>query len=213
MKNERITAANTISKKKGMPAGKLLALVLALLVAAGAIGGTLAYFTDADEEQSTITVGSVDITLTETEAEYVMVPGVPVNKDPAVTVAAESSDCWVFALLQPTGNFDQYVSFLPNTDAWTQLPTGNGSTLLYIKADTAAEKGVPFSLLKRGSLTDNGITYTWADNQVLVYPWVDNDMMQAINGGDAVLQITAYAIQTVGFDTPEAAWAELQGET
>ncbi|MBR5502169.1 MAG: SipW-dependent-type signal peptide-containing protein [Oscillospiraceae bacterium] len=213
MKNERITVANTISKKKGMPAGKLLVLVLALLVTAGVVGGTLAYFTDDDEVNKTVTVGSVDITLTETEAEFVMVPGVPVNKDPSVTVAADSSDCWVFALLQPSADFEEYVTFNPNTDAWTQMPTGNGSTLLYIKADTAAEKGVPFSLLKGGSLTDSGITYSWADNQVLVYPWVSNEMMQAVGRGDCVLQITAYAIQTVGFDTPEAAWAELQGET
>ncbi len=72
---------------------KILALVLCVaMLAIAVVGGTLAYFTDADEKTNTFTVGNVDITLTEpkweesgkAEAEDVY-PGEALAKDPTVT--------------------------------------------------------------------------------------------------------------------------------
>ncbi len=46
---------------------KILALVLCLVLALTAIGGTLAYFTDTEEAVNTFTVGNVDIQLLESQ--------------------------------------------------------------------------------------------------------------------------------------------------
>lgn len=78
---------NEIMKKKIVT----LSLVVAL-AATAVIGGTLAYFTDTDEKTNVLTVGNVDITLTEPnwdktgskDAEDAY-PGEPLAKDPTVT--------------------------------------------------------------------------------------------------------------------------------
>lgn len=89
---------------------KILALILALVLVVGAvIGGTLAYFTDKTAvKENTFTVGKVDIDLEEPlwdEAGYdeegpVLMPGVYVDKDPTVTVAEDSEDCYLFVNIE-----------------------------------------------------------------------------------------------------------------
>ena len=71
---------------------KTLALVLALtLLVAGVVGGTLAWLTDQTAEvKNTFTVGDINIGLTETTADYKMVPGNTIAKNPTVTVKADS---------------------------------------------------------------------------------------------------------------------------
>ncbi len=72
---------------------KMLIIVLSVaLLAAGAIGATLAYFTDTEEAANTFTVGNVDIELSEpnwdeqgSEDAPEVYPGEPLAKDPTVT--------------------------------------------------------------------------------------------------------------------------------
>ncbi len=67
-------------------------ILVAALAATAVIGGTLAYFTDTEEKTNVLTVGNVDITLTEPnwdesgskDAEDAY-PGEPLAKDPTVT--------------------------------------------------------------------------------------------------------------------------------
>lgn len=85
----------------------VLTLVLALvLVAALAVGGTLAYFTDNDAEQNVFTMGHVDINLDESQdggtsweetgLRYEKVlPGDTKDKMARVTVLDGSADCYV----------------------------------------------------------------------------------------------------------------------
>lgn len=80
---------------------KVLALSLALsLFAITIVGGTLAYFMDSDSEINTFTVGNIDIDLTEPswnqQEEHKLMPGKLIPKDPTVTVAEDSQDCYVF---------------------------------------------------------------------------------------------------------------------
>lgn len=89
----------------------ILSLVLALtLVAALAVGGTLAYFTDNDTETNTFTMGKVDINLKESnendtngnpvwdedglEYENVL-PGAKPDKLARVEVLSGSADCYI----------------------------------------------------------------------------------------------------------------------
>lgn len=102
---------------------KLITMLSALtLVAVVGIGATLAYFTDSKEIANVVTMGHVEIGLTETEVEYDeetgeyvqkdektiteeglefddVIPGQTVPKDPTITVSKSSADCYVRALV------------------------------------------------------------------------------------------------------------------
>ena len=97
---------------------KLVAMVTAIaLVGAVGIGSTLAYLSDTtDEVVNTVTVGTVGITLDESDVVYedgtgyiasgdarvtendydLIVPGDSIYKDPVVHVASDSKECYVF---------------------------------------------------------------------------------------------------------------------
>ena len=96
-----------MSKRKIM----LLAAALVMVAVLG-IGGTLAYFTDEDEEINTFTVGNVDIDLDEpnwdedgsVDAPDVY-PGEPLAKDPTVTNVGKNP-CFVRVKVE---GLDQFV--------------------------------------------------------------------------------------------------------
>ena len=86
----------------------LLTLCAVLLVTASVLG-TMAYLTSTDEVVNTFTVGSVAITLDETDVDgstpnaerdkanaYKLMPGHTYTKDPIVHVASTSEDCYLF---------------------------------------------------------------------------------------------------------------------
>ncbi len=91
----------------------LVAAIAVMLVAALVVGGTLAYFTDKTETvKNTFTVGNVGIDLTETkwdaEADHTLVPGKFYDKNPTITVDANSQDAYVFLKL----DLNKYVSLI-----------------------------------------------------------------------------------------------------
>ena len=83
---------------------KTLALLLALMMLVGGIvGGTIAWLTDeTDEVTNTFTTSDISISLDETERTYQMVPGWVIDKNPTVTVSANSEDCYVFVEITGT---------------------------------------------------------------------------------------------------------------
>ena len=88
---------------------KITTLVASLaLVGAVAFGATLAYFTDSDNATNTITMGHVDIDLTEPnypggeeggKIENV-VPNQNIVKDPTITLVEGSEDAYVRAKIE-----------------------------------------------------------------------------------------------------------------
>lgn len=85
-------------------------LVLALTIAMAAIlavGGSLAYLTDKDAATNVFTVGKVDITLDETfTQDSKLLPGVDVNKDVSISLAADSEDAYVWYLWKIPADLD-----------------------------------------------------------------------------------------------------------
>ena len=71
---------------------KIVAMCATVAIAALAVGGTLAYFTDTDAKTNVFTTGNVDITLEETfnEKNLKLTPGVKIQKE--VTVKNEGSE-------------------------------------------------------------------------------------------------------------------------
>lgn len=110
-----------------------ICLVVALVLTAVA-GGSLAYFTDKDNQTNTFTAGNVDINLDEATVEadenddlvvvtgrtedaqtYELHPGQIVTKDPTITVAGTSNDAYVGAIITIKGDLYDLIG-LEGTD-------------------------------------------------------------------------------------------------
>lgn len=159
---------------------KVLSIVAVVLVLCCAIGGTLAWLTaKSDVVTNTFTPSNIKIELKEnTGAQYKMVPGQTIKKDPAAKVFAGSEECWLFVKIEKSTNFDQYLTYKPAT-GW-DLVTGTDN--VYARKVTTADFGTAFSVLQ--------------NDQVTVKSDVTEAMMEGLTAANyPTLTITAYATQ------------------
>lgn len=172
---------------------KTLALVLALtLLVAGVVGGTLAWLTDQTAEvKNTFTVGDINIGLTETTADYKMVPGNTIAKDPTVTVKANSEACWLFVQVTESTDLKDFITYAI-AEGWTALPGVDG---VYYREVPASAADQTFSVL--------------AGDAVTVKSDVTRTMLETAKTDAPTLTFKAYAIQKDHFATADAAWAEV----
>lgn len=170
-----------------------LALVLALtLLVAGVVGGTLAWLTDQTAEvKNTFTVGDINIGLTETTADYKMVPGNTIAKDPTVTVKANSEACWLFVKVTESTDLKDFITYAI-AEGWTALPGVDG---VYYREVPASAADQTFSVL--------------AGDAVTVKSDVTRTMLETTKTDAPTLTFKAYAIQKDHFATADAAWAEV----
>lgn len=198
---------------------KTAALFLALALVVGAtIGGTIAWLTSTTKPVvNTFTTSDVDITLSEGvdtdedgKAEFQMVPGCTITKDPKVKVTADSEDCYVFVKVEKTSDFDNYIEYAMAPD-WTQLEN-NGEKVdgVFYRTVTTDEKGKDIPVI---GYNKNG---EFVPDKVLVKPTVTKEMMETINNDSSKqpkLTFTAYAIQLKKDNStdfgPYEAWQEI----
>ena len=199
---------------------KSLALVLVcVLLVGGVIGGTVAWLTaDGGSVTNTFTESDIDIKLDETkpiDKTAPMVPGWKIDKDPNVTVDADSEDCWLFVKIteSTSPDLDAYISYAI-AEGWQIVqPTdseGNPVTSIdnadeivigrkVYKDDTVKK----FGILGAGEYTDpmddddpdDDFKITWSADQVCVKPSVTEQMMEAISTNKPTLSFQAYAVQ------------------
>lgn len=192
---------------------KGFALILALVLAVGCVvGGTLAWLTaQSDTVTNTFTTSNITVKLEETTgAEYKMIPGYELEKDPKAWVVAGSEDCYLFVELDWANNTytsgETTKSYLnwAIADGWTLVP---GETNVYYRTVTSAQMS-----------SDEGRTNAYpilAGNKVTVSGDITKEQMNAFT--DATLPkltITAYASQlhknaNEEF-TAQQAWANIQ---
>lgn len=102
---------------------KMMSMIVAVaLIAVIGVGATLAYFTDKAEAKNVITMGHVDIDLTEpgfdkedgTEDNTItnVTPNQEITKDPTITVAEGSADAYVRATITLNGLTDEQKTAL-----------------------------------------------------------------------------------------------------
>lgn len=122
----------------------LLMVLAAVVLVAGSVGATLAWLTASASVTNTFTVGSINMTLDETNLSYQVgvegskprtsesqegykiVPGTVIQKDPMVTIAANSEDCYVFVQIKNELVLDNVVVGTPNiNNAWQPVETGS----------------------------------------------------------------------------------------
>lgn len=200
------------SKKANRARIQVITIAVSLmLVAAIAIGGTVAWLVDTTESvTNTFTFGNIDITLTETDAvedsngnfekKYTdLVPGATVPKDPNVTVEAGSVTCWLFVKIEKSTTFDTYFEAAPAT-GWNLVTGAEG---VYVYTGNVVD-GNPISIL--------------ADDKITVKSEVTKEKIKALEDSGAVqptITFTAYAIQKENLTdtngttitTAEGAWA------
>ena len=136
--------------------GKLVVTMLAVTLLIGcAIGGTVAWLTAKTEAVvNTFTYGDINITLSETTGnDYKIIPGVDINKDPKVTVKANSEDCWLFVKVEEEGTFVANKVTYSIADGWTK---GDGTKIpsdVYYRSVTASNADQPFGVLSDDKIT------------------------------------------------------------
>ena len=185
----------------------LITILVTVLVCCTAFGVTYAYLMDKTTTiTNTFTFGDVSITLKETKGEgtdtaktFKMVPGATIDKDPKVSVVADSEACWLFVKIDEANNTfvieDSTVKFINYTvdSAWTAVETG----VYYIQVDAdTAKAGKTYSVLTGDVVKVNDkatvADFTTADTN---YPEIT---------------FTAYAVQSDGdvdaIDSAAEAW-------
>ena len=186
---------------------KSFVMVLALvLVFAVAVGGVVAWLTaTTGSVKNTFTVGDINITLTESgtnaagEKSYQVIPGDVKDKDPKVTVLANSEACYLFVkvdVANNTVNGKAIYSFDVRTgdDGWMKLEDG----VYYREVNAATAKaGASYYVLSGDADHAGGLVRI---NQALTKADIN-----AI-GTDPTLTFTAYAVQKDNVDSAADAW-------
>ncbi|MBQ8381721.1 MAG: hypothetical protein IJX47_00785 [Clostridia bacterium] len=204
MRKGNANGNGNIAKRTGV---KILILCLSLLlVAAGAVGGTLAWLiSKTSPVVNTFTYGDINITLKETDPEgnddptdnsYIMVPGHTISKDPLVTVLAGSEACWLFVKVDESANLGDFIEYTV-AEGWIALDETDYAGVYYREVDAVTED------------TEFGVL---AGDQVTVLENVTKEMLNNLTADTyPTLTFTAYAVQRDGeveaIDTAAKAWA------
>lgn len=187
---------------------KAFAAVLALVLVLGcALGGTVAWLVaKSDPVVNTFTYGDIDINLGETTgSSYKIIPGVNIEKDPKVTVVANSEACWLFVKVDeenwPTfvdGEGNRKVSY-EIADGWTAL---TGQPGVYYREVSAAEakNGASYYVLTGDTDHPNGV--------VIVSDRLTKEDIKDITT-KPTLTFTAYAVQKDGIADAATAWSKI----
>ena len=171
----------------------IVSLIILATLLTFCVGVTLAYLiTASDEVTNTFTVGKIELELTETTgADYALVPGKTVQKDPKITVKSGSESCWLFAELKKTNGFDEYVTYQV-ADGWTAL---DGYDEVYYRSVAKAETDFEYTILQNDCVT--------------VKDTLTEEKMALITQ-NPTLTVYAYAVQSVNVATAEEAWGIMQ---
>jgi len=193
----------------------IVAVVALVLVLCCAMGGTLAWLVaKTDPVVNTFTYGDINIDLSESEnLNLKMIPGNKIEKDPTVTVKANSEASWLFVKVEKSNNFDSFMKCAVDSD-WTLLDTSDdGLTSVYYYNGTdlnaLLQEDKSFNILGTGSY-DN---YTWQENEVFVLPTVKKDDLKGLTDETLpTLTFTAYAVQRdTNITTAVQAWDIAKG--
>ena len=185
---------------------KRIALILAVVLLLGiAVGATIAWLTDTTEEvKNTFTTSTIGVDLEETTTEYKMIPGWTIDKDPKAKITSGSEYGFLFVKVEESADFNSYMDYAIHSD-WTALEGVDG--VYYIEVDTDEEIDKEYIVLGAGDKEYDGVTYSWADDQVLVKPTVTKEMMAALTD-EPTLTFQAYATQLKKNNTTKFTAAE-----
>lgn len=184
----------------------LLTMACAVLLVVASVLGTMAYLTSIAEVENTFTVGSVTISMDETDVDnstegkdrdtenkYHLLPGHEYTKDPIIHVASTSEECYLFvtvsneiAAIEATG--DTSVASQMEAKGWK---TVEGQTNLYVYIGTAEGASAPLAV----KANDNIPVF----EKIVISGSVDNTTLA--NYKNKTITVNAYAVQKDGFES------------
>lgn len=210
---------------------KVLILALcAVLLVVGSVMGTLAYLTDTKEVVNTFTVGDVEIKVDEVPVtpdgkpiegedrvegnEYHLIPGQTYTKDPTMTVVK--------------GSEESYVRMLVTINCISELRAIFGEGFLPHEFIEGKDSAIwPYeSTVENG---DNTVTYEFryyktvdafeATEDIVLEPLftsftIPGEMTgeQLATIADLEIRVEGHAIQTLGFESEDAAWTAFDAQ-
>ncbi len=206
---------------------KSIALVMmAVLLVAASVMGTLAYLTSHDKVVNTFTVGTVNIKLDEAKANtdgslvegaarvkannYKLLPGHTYNKDPMVTVLAGSEPSYIKmtvtfskaneldAIFAPTGA--NLTSIFNGYDAANWIAKGN------TKDATANTRTYEFWYKETVGAPTADVALDALFDSITVPGKITQAQLETIK--DMIITVNAYAIQADGFTDAADAWSK-----
>lgn len=182
-------------------------LALVLVVAVASVGGTIAWLTaNTDPVVNTFTVGNINIALTETPNtdtnddgtadawKAKLIPNSEYTKNPVVSVASGSEDCYLFVKFEKTANLDSYLEYtstLTSANGWTQL---EGHSTVWYRQVAMTDTTRSWNLLEGDKVTVKDLT---------------KDTMATT---DLTMKYTAAAIQSANIVNAADAWSKLPTE-
>lgn len=180
------------------------------LLATAIIGTTLAYFTDTKKVTNTFSSGNVTIKLDEAKVDedgkeitgegaervlenaYKLYPGNTYDKDPTITVASGSEDCYLFVKVE---NGLDGLEAAGDTTIAKQMEK-NGWSLVDGETNVYMQSGI----------------YSAEAQEVVFETFTIDTAETATTLADAeAVVITAYAVQAEGFGSAQAAWDATYG--
>ena len=194
----------------------LLLACSAVLLVCLSVGATLAYLTSTDEVVNTFSVGNVQIKLDEAKADldgklvedanrvkansYKLMPGHEYVKDPTVHVKPVSEDSYIFVKVE-----NGLVAY---EDATSIAEGGYKSIADQIIANGWTKlDGVDNVYYRKYGKVAPTVT---ADTDLVVFKEFKlKDTANEVSGWDSLnvnITITAYAVQSAGFNTAKDAW-------
>jgi len=224
-----------------MKAKKVMALALAaILLVCSSVAATVAYLTSMEKVVNTFTVGKVHIKLDEAVVEakpdgsykakedgsrtedgnaYHLQPGLTYDKDPTVTVFANSENCYVRVLVN-VEKMDNLIAAFPKASYpdWYE-----GDLFLLEKLVSSWDREIwacegyssgTYEFRYVGPKSENGIIPKSNSNTeleevfsaIVIPSTMDNDAIANLQ--NAKITVVAHAIQADGFADADAAWGD-----
>lgn len=187
----------------------LLTMVCAVLLVVASVLGTMAYLTSTAKVENTFTVGSVTISMDETDVDnspegknrdtennYHLLPGHEYIKDPIIHVDSTSEDCYLFvtvsneiAAIEATGGTSVASQMAAN--GWKAV---DGQTNLYVYIGTADDAFAPLAVKANDDIT--------VFEKIVISGSVDNITLARYK--NKTITVNAYAVQKDGFESKNA---------
>lgn len=202
---------------------KIMAWVLLIvLTATAAVGGTLAYLTDRDSEANVFTVGNVDITLNDVfDQNSELMPGKDIDKVVSITNnGPEAAYVWYTYAIPQALDGELELTFA-NESKWTPYGESIGTkevdgvvynvyAMLHNEV-VPAEKTTDVSLT--GVMLDPSIDITPEGDMYTVVDGVTTPLGWNVNETEnPIIFINAFAIQTQDFTSVTAAYNAFAGQ-
>lgn len=202
---------------------KLITAIIALsLVLCCLVGGTAAWLMDTTSTvENTFTYGDINIDLEETvngvkksaattavtNDKFQMVPGSTLDKDPTVTVEANSEDCYLFVKITESANLDTFITYAI-AGGWTILSSKDTTeVVIYRTVAKSTTQDQEFDIIGY-----NDAVGKFVANKVLVKTTVTKQDMEGIKtSNQPTLTFKAYAVQIANVADVNAAWDLVKG--